>query len=271
MALRYTRASVKGNDAFSQMQASENFVPARESGKQILGGKLGSTIAPNNGVTTRGGLRSTNTKTTAPSAGLSRQIAELRAPGTSHLGLRSSNVPSSKPSDVPLKSVCYTYVTFHFSYYFILVFIYHLRHLGLLAFRTSPQFRTFLATLAGRTRMTVRRAIRPRLRRMVSNQPSTLMSSSMQKPSGSRVRWRSVPSTTRSPRISLPLWKHSSVPRSIQLTQWTWSISLFHRFLLRSRWSALYHLRATVRLCLNSVAVSSASPSLKKRYRLISI
>lgn len=129
MALRYTRASVKGNDAFSQMQASENFVPARESGKQILGGKLGSTIVPNNGVTTRGGLRSTNTKTTAPSAGLSRQIAELRAPGTSHLGLRSSIVPSSKPSDVPLKSVCYTCVTFHFSYYFILVFISRVQNL----------------------------------------------------------------------------------------------------------------------------------------------
>ena len=90
------------------MQASENFVPARETGKQLLGGKLGSSLGPNIGVTTRGGLRAANTRAGVAALVPSGQTAEPRAvAGTTHLALRSKNLPSAKISDVPLKSVCY--------------------------------------------------------------------------------------------------------------------------------------------------------------------
>ena len=111
MALRYTRGSVKtqanGTDV-SSLQASENFVPARETGKQLLVGKLGSSFVPNIGVTTRGGLRVANTGAGVAALVPSGQTAELRSvAGTSYLGLRSKNLPFAKVSDVPLKTVCY--------------------------------------------------------------------------------------------------------------------------------------------------------------------
>lgn len=107
MALRLTRGNVKSQangDVSSLIQASENYVPAREIGKQLVGGKIGSTLVPNIGVTTRVGLRSANPRA-GPSVAPSRQSAEPRAPGTSQFGLRSKNLPTAKPSDLTLKSV----------------------------------------------------------------------------------------------------------------------------------------------------------------------